>query len=279
MSTLFKSLYNILIRELEKYYDEREARNIASIYFEDRFGVKGDFNIAVEESTLSLFRQDILRFQNHEPVQYITGRAWFYRSFFIVKNSVLIPRPETEELVEIVLKTRTIYKKPEILDIGTGSGCIAISIAREWPTATIDAIDISEEALMVCKINSDAFQLDNVACMKVDFLNEEEWHHLSKYDIIVSNPPYISLNEKHLMQRSTLVHEPGIALFPRGNDHLVFYKKIIKFKESHLKPGGILYCEINEFASSELAALLGSKGVKWRIYKDLQGKDRILEIM
>ena len=278
MNTSLKFIYQLLIQTLEKKYNDREARNIAGIYFEDSLGIKQISDTPADETSIKTFYEDLLRFENFEPVQYITGKAWFYKSFFLVDKSVLIPRAETEELVDIALKTISLYKKPKILDIGTGSGCIAVSLAAELPSARIDAIDISEAALSVCRQNIESHKTENIRCLKMDFLKESEWHGLGKYDIIISNPPYIKTDEESLVGESTFLHEPAIALFPQENDHLIFYKKIFEFQKSHLNSGGRIFCEINEFSASEISSILNLKGFKWEIYKDMQGKDRIVEI-
>jgi release factor glutamine methyltransferase len=210
-------------------------------------------------------------------VQYITGKAWFYKSFFSVNKSVLIPRSETEELVDLVLKSNQKDSKIKILDIGTGSGCIALSIASYLPFATVEGIDISGEAILMCEKNKQDLNIGNASFNRVDFLNRDKYFEGKKYDLIVSNPPYISYTEKHLIGKSTLDHEPEIALFPQNEDYLIFYRAIMQFAEDHLVAGGKIFCEINEFRSNEITQIIPDFVKSWIIHKDINNKDRFLE--
>jgi len=268
--------YEKLLKVLLKLYPEREAHNIAKIYFQDRFGISNkSVNLSSVDS--AILNLDIQRFKNNEPIQYIVEKTFFFDSFFKINKSVLIPRPETETLVQSAINSIKKYA-PTILDIGTGSGCIALSIAAKYTDAQITAIDISSEALSIARINKEAFNIKNVNFKKIDFLDKTSHDDLITYDIIVSNPPYIKQDEKQLMSTSTLKYEPDIALFPPGEDYLVFYKSIFEFAKSHLNKKGVVLCEINEFSKKDLAKLLFHYNYKWEIINDFQGKPRVLKL-
>jgi release factor glutamine methyltransferase len=277
MKNKSKNLRHTLIVILSEIYDKRESESIANIYFEDRFNIKNFTFDEFDEEKLHTFNSDLLKFKNNVPVQYITGKAWFYKSFFSVNKSVLIPRSETEELVDLVLKSYQKNSKIQILDIGTGSGCIALSIAKYLPYAYVEGIDISDEAILICKKNMQDLNVRNASFDCVDFLNRNKYFEGKKYDLIVSNPPYISFSEKHLIGKSTLDHEPDIALFPQNEDPLIFYRSIFKFAGDHLVTGGKIICEINEFRSKEIAQIIPEHVKSWIIHKDINNKDRILE--
>jgi release factor glutamine methyltransferase len=213
-----------------------------------------------------------------EPVQYITGIADFYGLQLRVTPDVLIPRPETEELVENILSDHAEGKVLNVLDIGTGSGCIALALKHKRPNWAITAIDVSEGALAVVQENCERLGLE-LQSSKVDVLTAMESGALSnrKFDLIVSNPPYIPPSELAKMGKSTIAHEPELALFVTENDPLLFYREIAKFGKAHLTDGGSIYYEVNEFRARPVVELLegmGYAGVE--IHKDLQGKDRIV---
>jgi release factor glutamine methyltransferase len=263
---------------LSEYYDNRECDNICAIYFEDRFGLKKyDFEINIEQ--YDIFLKDMELFKKNYPVQYITEKAWFYKSFFKIDSSVLIPRPETEELTELAIQKIKTSNAKKILDIGSGSGCIVLSIAKEIPETLCTALEISKDAINIIKKNIEFLNLQNAELVNADFLDESSWPHLDCYDIIVSNPPYIPLSEKNAMSESTIKYEPEIALYPEHDDDLIFYKKILKFAQSgHLKVNGVIMCEINEFASAKIHSWLQPLNIDYNLIKDMQGKDRILTL-
>lgn len=221
---------------------------------------------------LSLLNQ----LESGKPVQYILGEAEFYGLPFQVNSSVLIPRPETEELVKWVLDTcqENRLNKPRILDVGTGSGCIPISLKKHLPEAPISALDISEIALATARKNA---QINN---LEVDFILQDVLApdvQLGQYDIFISNPPYVTLAEKAQMRSNVLDHEPHTALFVPDNDPLVFYRRIADLAASHLSPKGYLFFEINEHLGSETVAMLQEKGFsEIELRKDLPGKDRMV---
>lgn len=244
------------------------------------------------ESKLALFREEIMagkkvsvdqllldqfihRLNNHEPLQYILEEAEFYGRKFRVGPAVLIPRPETELVVKLVVDHFQGSKQEiRLLDIGTGSGCIAITLALELPAATIFATEISSDALGIAKENAKRLKA-NVQFQKHDILN----HTLSlgPLDAVVSNPPYILENEKPLLQKKVVEYEPAQALFVPDSNPLLFYEAIAEKARQSLKPGGLLLTEINERLGNDMAALFESLGyADVKILKDLRGKDRLV---
>ena len=234
-----------------------------------------DFEIP--KTDLEFLRKALTGLKNQIPIQYIIGETEFYGLPFKVNKNVLIPRPETEELVNWILensKLQTSNSKLNILDIGTGSGCIPITLAKNLPNATIYALDISSEALKTAKTNA---ELNNVTInfIEADILSLPELPQ--KFDIIVSNPPYVRVFEKEQMQHNVLEHEPHVALFVEDNNPLLFYDKIADLAKNHLSKDGHLYFEINQYLGKETVALLASKGFKnIELKKDMFGADRMV---
>lgn len=263
-----------LLSTLLPLYDEREAHLMTQYYAED----KGYFDPHYELTTLELaaFNRDKDRFKNAEPLQYITGISHFYGHKFNVNKHVLIPRPETEELV---YKTLQIVKSEKsvstLLDIGTGSGCIINSIAADLGEKyNYQAIDVDSNALKVA-IENAKIHSHPIDFKVIDFLDESMWGELAKPDIIVSNPPYISTVESKLMQDNVLKYEPHIALFSE-EDPLLFYRKITDYAKS-LESAVLVLCEINEYNGKDTLDIFQSAGAKEAsLYQDLQGKDRIV---
>ena len=228
------------------------------------------------DEELLLLKNALSRLQNEEPIQYILGKTEFYGLPFDVNPSVLIPRPETEELVDWIIKTDH-SSHPTLLDIGAGSGCIAVSLAKNLPKATVFAMDISEKAIEVAKKNAIINQV-SVAFIKENILEVNQLPQM--FDIIVSNPPYVRENKKQLMQNNVVKNEPHLALFVPDADPLLFYKKIISLAKTHLKPGGNLYFEINEAYGKETVNLLINSGfMQVELKKDFYGKDRMIKAM
>lgn len=228
------------------------------------------------DEELLLLKNALFRLQNEEPIQYILGKTEFYGLPFDVNPSVLIPRPETEELVDWIIKTDH-SSHPTILDIGAGSGCIAVSLAKNLPKATVFAMDISEKTIEVAKKNAIINQV-SVAFIKENILEVNQLPQM--FDIIVSNPPYVRENKKQLMQNNVVKNEPHLALFVPDADPLLFYKKIISLAKTHLKPGGNLYFEINEAYGKETVNLLINSGfMQVELKKDFYGKDRMIKAM
>ena len=227
----------------------------------------------LSEEAEEKLRAALQRLRQHEPLQYITGTTEFFGLNFQVNSNVLIPRPETEELVQWMLHDLDASEGIKILDIGTGSGCIAISLAKHLPKAEITAIDISEKALKTAKLNAG---LNEVAVNFIhkDILAAEGLP--SKFDVIVSNPPYVRELEKKEMQRNVLEHEPETALYVKDHDPLIFYRKITELAPDNLEPGGKLYFEINQYLGKETEALLAEKNFATSLKKDIFGVDRML---
>ena len=277
-------VHNDFVNSLKSIYDEREANNIADWVFENVTGsnkLERRFNKHVE-----LKENEFLELQNylqhllaHKPVQYVLKEAWFFKKKFYVDENVLIPRPETEELVEWIvsdLKTQVGSEPTNIIDIGTGSGCIAISLKREVQNASITAIDLSKKALEVAEKNSSALNAV-VHFLNLDFLNEEEWKTLKKFDIIVSNPPYIPLKEKESLAKNVTAHEPSLALFVENNDPYIFYKKISDFAKRHLNERGKIYVEVHENYAEDVRNIFEKAGFTSQIKKDVYGKERMVK--
>jgi release factor glutamine methyltransferase len=270
------SYFNVLQSKLAVIYDEREASNIAIIVFEDAFNIP---NAAVSEQDFSSenqekFTQILSELLQKKPWQYVLGEADFYGLKFDVGTEVLIPRVETEELVNYII-TKHKNQAARILDIGTGSGCIAVTLQENLKDATVLGVDVSRTALALAKQNA----LKNNSTTKfqqLDVLDAEASQKMPKYDVIVSNPPYIQQSEKHLMPYHVLTYEPQLALFVTNNDPLQFYKAIAHFAFQHLHTNGWLYFEINEYFGKEVLDLLKDKGfVNCELVQDMFGKDRI----
>ena len=268
--------------ELFNFYPENEILGLTKIIFSDVFNVSTTDLIIKKDSVLNLEQQKqlfeiVLRLKNNEPIQYIIGFTEFYGLKFRVDNNVLIPRQETEELVDLIIADHDKLENLTVLDIGTGSGCIAISLAKNLRNAKLSAIDINKNAINLAKSNS----LVNNVQISYNQYNILEWEDNNKYpkfDIIVSNPPYVMVSEKKLMQKNVLDFEPELALFVDDNNPLVFYKKITEFSLKHLNEKGKLYFEINEqfgLETKEFMEFCKFKNVE--IIKDINGKDRIVK--
>lgn len=216
------------------------------------------------------------RLQEHEPVQYITGETEFYGLQFRVDKNVLIPRPETEELVQWVIEDLQNRNKKNlrILDIGTGSGCIAITLAKNLPQAKVSALDVSEGALDLARENASRNEVQ-VSFLKADILHLD--HLQESYDVIVSNPPYVRELEKKEMQRNVLEFEPELALYVENNDPLLFYRKVAELSRNALLAEGTLYFEINQYLGKETQELLEVKNFRTSLKKDIFGVDRMLK--
>ena len=271
-----------LIGQLSGVYENSEAENISDWVLEHITGKKRTDRIINKEDTLTpqqvlQLKQYLDRLLQHEPVQYVLNEAWFCGLKFYVDKNVLIPRPETEELVEWVISD---CKFPihtlSILDIGSGSGCIPIALKKRLGKAEVWSCDVSPDALKVANQNAVTLGI-NVNFIELNFLNETERETLPLFDIIVSNPPYIPQKDKEDMNRNVTDHEPATALFVPDNDALIFYKAIAAFGKNHLTRNGIIYMEINENLGEETAAMFQLKGYKTVIKKDMQGKDRMIK--
>jgi release factor glutamine methyltransferase len=279
--TSSKSLFNQLVSEITPVYEENEAKSIIYLVLEHYLKLSKT-DIFLDRNILQAFdfQEIIKRIKSQEPIQYIIGKTEFYGRKFRVTPATLIPRPETEELVQIVTSSKlpiTNHQSPiTILDIGTGSGCIAISLACEIPNAQIYAYDISEEALKIANENAEINKA-NVIFEKVDILEPFTIYH-SPFTVIVSNPPYVMNAEKAEMERNVLEYEPHLALFVEDNDPLIFYRKITEFAAKNLTDNGLCIVEINQAFGLETAELFWNQGFSSvEVLKDMFGKDRIVK--
>jgi release factor glutamine methyltransferase len=270
------------IKSLLPFYDEMEAESFFYILLENkrqlrRIDLALDADIEFSEDEISIWTTILEKLKIQIPIQYILGTTHFYGSEFMVDENVLIPRPETEELVDWIVKLNSKISKKKnlrILDIGTGSGCIAISLAKNIPNSEVFAIDVSEKALAVAEKNA---LLNSVS---VNFLHKNILETTSldqKFDIIVSNPPYVRNLEKSEIKPNVLDNEPHLALFVADDDALIFYKKIAELAAANLNPNGQLFFEINQYLGKETLDLLESLGLKnSELRKDIYGNDRMI---
>lgn len=265
-----------LAQQLQALYDEGEARSIARIVLEELLQsriVPGDALLSDHQKTILAAWTD--RLLEGEPVQYVVGNTHFYGLVFATDARALIPRPETEELVHWVLETHPAGSKRRVLDIGTGSGCIAVTLKKKRPDWEVSAVDASFDALQLAWENARRLQCA-VEFIRQDMLDEALWAGLGRFDIIVSNPPYIPAAERALMPEQVLRFEPEAALFVPDEDPLRFYRAIAQFARPALCPGGQLFFEINEFRAEEVAALLREYGFEEvTLQEDMQGKLRM----
>ncbi|SER77571.1 peptide chain release factor N(5)-glutamine methyltransferase [Pedobacter rhizosphaerae] len=275
------------LNELEEYYQ----LELGQIYEEDEttalFSLAAEHVLQLTQIKLRMSRdndlshihlQKMLSILNdlkmYKPIQHILGEAHFYGSVYKVNENVLIPRPETEELVDWIIADHSSRKDLNILDIGTGSGCIPISLKRFLPRAKVSSLDISEKALTVARENAQSLHT-TVNFIQADILT---YSSEDKLDIMVSNPPYIKDLEKEQMHQNVLSHEPHLALFVSNENPLVFYKAIADLAIKTLNPGGYLYLEINEYLGEETIDMLKGKGFSnIALRKDMQGKDRMIK--
>ena len=273
--------YKSLLFQLYEIYNNREAAIIANMVIEHITGLSKIDRIINKDYKLTTLENELLftiteKLLAHIPVQYATNECWFGTNKFYVDENVLIPRPETEELIEWI--TADIKKSSEnlkILDIGTGSGCIPITLKSKTPHAKIYALDISEGALSVAAKNAKKINA-NISFIQTNFLEEINWD-IGQFDIIVSNPPYVKASEKEEMQKNVVLYEPHLALFVEDDDPLLFYRKIAKFGIEHLKTNGTIYVEINESLGQETQKCFEAFNYEVELKKDLQHKDRMIK--
>jgi release factor glutamine methyltransferase len=290
---LLKNYKTTFLQELSSLYEEQEIDSFFYIILEKLHGLKR-IDLALnpqkvrDGAHLKQWKNIVSESKKQRPVQYILGETAFYGLSFLVNENTLIPRPETEELVELIIES-TNYElrntKLKVLDIGTGSGCIAISLAKYLPTSEVFAIDVSEEALAVAKKNSELNDVKvnyiNVDILKINDLKELATHNpqlATKFDIIVSNPPYVRNLEKDKIKPNVLEYEPHLALFVDDIDPLLFYRKIAELAIKNLNPNGKLYFEINQYLGKETIKLLEDFGFRnVELKKDIYGNDRMIE--
>jgi release factor glutamine methyltransferase len=326
-----EQIYHDFVEQLKKIYNEREAANIVELVFESVAGIKRlqrltDKQQQLANSTIQQLNVALQKLLKHQPVQYVLSEAWFYKMKLFVNEHVLIPRPETEELVEwivsdargtmlnaisdvgcrmydvgnknykidnagrkadnVLSKISGVYaQKPnvkyrttniiDIIDIGTGSGCIAIALKKELPGANILGIDVSAEALSVAKKNA-GDQNTNIELAGIDFLDNNTWHQLPLFDVIVSNPPYIPRTEKNKLEKNVVEYEPHLALFVEDNDPFIFYKKTALFADIHLRSNGKIYVEVHEKYADKVMDIFHQFKFTAIIKKDIYGCDRMI---
>ena len=265
-----------MISELSSIYEMDELNSVFNLLSEDYLKIPRSKilladEIDLNESNQTLFLNALRRLKTNEPIQYVLGKTTFMDLEFKVNNSVLIPRPETEELVRLMLKEDLDGK--EVLDIGTGSGCIAISLTKNLHNAKVSALDVSKDALEVALENA---ELNNV---NIEFIHADIFEYQSdkKYDVIVSNPPYVLESEKMLMKQNVLNYEPEIALFVDDNNALKYYESVIKFSLNNLNSQGQIFFETNENYKDELNKL--AQNYEYNIIEfklDINDKNRFL---
>lgn len=271
-------VYFVYLKEqLQGIYEDREAATIATYVLEDAFGITNPINSTrsfTEEEQIE-FKRIVEELLQKKPWQYVVGAADFYDLKFEVNEAVLIPRAETEELVHAIVEK---YKKKsiDILDIGTGSGCIAVALKKEIPQAKVSAVDVSKGALELAQKNAQKNAVE-VDFQQIDILDLNQTRKMPQYHLIVSNPPYIQDSETSVMPAHVLAYEPHLALFVTNKDPLQFYTAIADFAQAHLYPKGWLYFEINEYFGAEVLALLEKKGfVNCALVQDFSNRDRIV---
>ena len=287
-----KTLFNQLVSEITSVYEENEAKSIVYLLLEHYLNLsKTDILLENNFSQVFDFQEVISRLKKNEPVQYIIGETEFYGRKYKVTPDTLIPRPETEELVQLTIinyqstidnfSRERLPSTIRVLDIGTGSGCIAISLACELPNSQVYAYDISENALKVAKENAEKNNA-NIIFEQVDILNISPSSippsSLSPFSIIVSNPPYVMNAEKLEMEQNVLSYEPHLALFVEDSDPLIFYKAIAEFASKNLIDKGLCVVEINQAFGLETAELFWDRGFRYvEVVKDMFGKDRMVK--
>ena len=280
---MLKELYRNFLVQLQKIYSLSEATAITNWVFEKMASLKRSDILKNPEKKITpaayeLMQKTLQELLLHKPVQYVLGEAWFYHMKFKVNQHVLIPRPETEELVEQLIKDRkSKLTDPAILDIGTGSGCIPIAIKKNLPASKLTAIDVSKDALALAKENA-AMHNAHISFIELDFLDESTWPRLPLFDIIISNPPYIPINEKEKLAKNVADFEPHLALFVPDKSPLIFYEKIAAFGKDHLLPNGKIYLETHEDHAKQTSALFHNFYQTVMIKKDMYGKERMIII-
>ena len=286
-----------LKESLNSIYDPQEAANISALALEAITSFSRSARLLKKDWELTPTQTEKLhdytiRLKEHEPIHYIMNKAWFYGMELYVDKDVLIPRPETEELVHWIINdiraeglpvfTRQpneadVTRSLKILDVGTGSGCIALALKKEMPLAEVWGCDISDRALNVARRNGSQLNI-RVDFQSVDYLDPAQQKHLPSVDIIVSNPPYVPKKDQGEMRPNVLQYEPHTALFVNDDDPLLFYKALLQFSKHRLHESGKIYMEIHENLGIEVSSLFESEGFTTEIRKDMQGKDRMVKV-
>ncbi|MCK0191841.1 peptide chain release factor N(5)-glutamine methyltransferase [Arenibacter sp. F20364] len=280
---LLKEIKNIYHLELDPLFPKEEVDSFFYLVIDhylglERFVLAMQPNLVVSKDDEDPLFYALSQLKQEQPIQHILGKAHFCELEFYVDENVLIPRPETEELVYWILdevQKRDSSDEVKILDIGTGSGCIAVSLAKNLPYTKVYALDVSKKAIQIAERNAEENEVD-ISFIEADILLMESFK--GKFDIIVSNPPYVRELEKLEMKNNVVGHEPGLALFVSDQDPLVFYKKITHFALGHLEKNGVLFFEINQYLGKETKQLLEEENfLEIELRKDMFGNDRMLK--
>jgi release factor glutamine methyltransferase len=283
MNTKIKDYRTQFIQELSSIYDAGEAESFFYLILEEKHQLKRidlalNLDITFSNEEIQFWNSILDSLKKEIPIQYLLGKTSFYGLDLEVNPAVLIPRPETEELVEWIIKSqksKVKSQKIKILDIGTGSGCIAISLAKNIPNAQVFAIDVSEKALATAQKSANINDV-NVTFIEKNILETNDLKQ--QFDIIVSNPPYVRELEKQEIKKNVLDNEPHLALFVEDNDALVFYRKIAELAQKNLSERGQLFFEINQYLGKEMIELLEKRGFKnIELRKDIYGNDRMIK--
>ena len=267
--------------DLSSVYDASEATAIAHTVLEHITGLNklqrlGDKNTLLSRQQQLMYEEMKARLMAGEPLQYVTGVQWFLGHPFLVDKSVLIPRPETEELVEWIVTEWKDSLPARMLDVGTGSGCIPISLKLQMPKVEITSCDISKEALETAAKNAASLNAD-ITLLNLDFLQKENWPSLAAFNVIVSNPPYIPEIERETLDKNVRDFEPSMALFVPDNDALLFYRVLAEFGKAHLNTGGAVYCELHKDYAQDCQRMFESKGYTVILKTDMHGNERMLK--
>ena len=287
---VIKNYKNRFLQALSSLYDEKEVESffyltLEKLHQKKRIDLALQPDLSMDETQLSQWETVLTELKTYKPIQYILGETEFYGLTFLVNENVLIPRPETEELVELILveSRKSKVESLKILDIGTGSGCIPVSLKKNLPSAEVFAIDVSTNALEVAQKNAEINGVEvnfieaNILLTDSLALPTRNSQLATTFDIIVSNPPYVRNLEKAEINPNVLEFEPHLALFVEDNDALLFYRKITELAKNHLSENGKLYFEINQYLGKETVALIESYGFNnVLLIKDIYGNDRMI---
>jgi release factor glutamine methyltransferase len=280
MATILNT-YQHVKTSLENIYNVREAENIATLLLCYIFNLQNKIDLYekgqrdVNVSTEKLLAHKLKRLMRHEPIQHVIHKTWFYGLELYVNRNTLIPRPETEEMIQTII-AENVSSALNVIDIATGSGCIALALKKNRPEWKITATDISENALNVAKCNSKKEQL-SIQFLHDDIFNSVFFQQEHKFDIIVSNPPYIPYQEKESMNKNVVLFEPSLALFVPDEHPLIFYASLIKLSKKCLTENGCLYAEIHELFAHDIELLFQQSDFSVHVYNDLNNKPRYIK--
>lgn len=278
-----REAHQLLFQAMVKRYPVGEAQTITRWALEfclhiPQAALIRDPDQEIAASLVPSWEAQVEALRAGKPIQYVIERAWFMDMELFVSPAVLIPRPETEELAEQVIRVlQEQNNTTRVLDVGTGSGCLALSIARNCKKANVIGLDSSLDALDVARINQQRYPCDNLQWIQQDFLDEQNWSLHQPFDVIVSNPPYIPLHEKQKLDEHVVRYEPALALFVPNESPWLFYDKLAVFATTQLNPGGHLWVEVHEDLARETAYLFDKQFTQVNIHRDTFGKQRMVE--